>query len=101
MYIEMVDMGFKYTMRYYYAKQKVFDTYAKDVSDMTIDKYELERRAQSLYNARNKLAYRAISLCDPRFDFDSVLPKKIDADNSVKRPITILSRENTDIRDFL
>jgi hypothetical protein len=102
MYIEMVDMGFRYTMKYYYAKQRVFNTYAKDVSDMTIDKYELDRRAKILYKERNsRIAYKPIRLEDPRFDFDSVLPKKVQENSSIKKPFRIINPDSTDIEGFI
>lgn len=52
MYIELVDMGFRYIRNFYYSKQEVFRKYASDVSDITIDQYELDRRSMSLQKDR-------------------------------------------------
>lgn len=47
-YIELVDLGFKYTRNYYYAKLPVLNKYALSVSDTTIDQYELQQRSRKL-----------------------------------------------------
>lgn len=52
MYIELVDMGFKYIRNFYYAKQEVFRKYASDISDINMDYYELERRSIVLQKER-------------------------------------------------
>ena len=44
LYIELVDLGFRQTRNFYYAKLPVLNKYALSVSDTTIDNYELEKR---------------------------------------------------------
>ena len=77
LYIETVDLGFKYTKKYYYAKLPSANKYAEDVSDMTIDKYELEKRSMNLEKERTHWQQSPIELCDKRFDFDSIVPDYI------------------------
>ena len=80
-YIETVDLGFKYTKKYYYAKLPSANKYAKDVSDMTMDKYELKKRSDNLKIERTHWQQSPIELCDNRFDFDSVVPEYIKNDD--------------------
>ena len=80
-YIETVDLGFKYTKKYYYAKLPTANKYAKDVSDMTMDKYELKKRSDNLRIERTHWQQSPIELCDDRFDFDSVVPDYIKNDD--------------------
>ena len=80
-YIETVDLGFKYTKKYYYAKLPTANKYAKDVSDMTMDKYELKKRSDNLKIERTHWQQSPIELCDNRFDFDSVVPEYIKNDD--------------------
>ena len=80
-YIETVDLGFKYTKKYYYAKLPTANKYAKDVSDMTMDKYELKKRSDNLRIERTHWQQSPIELCDDRFDFDSVVPEYIKNDD--------------------
>ena len=80
-YIETVDLGFKYTKNYYYAKLPTANKYAKDVSDMTMDKYELKKRSDNLKIERTHWQQSPIELCDNRFDFDSVVPEYIKNDD--------------------
>lgn len=80
-YIETVDLGFKYTKKYYYAKLPSANKYAKDVSDMTMDKYELKKRSDNLRLERTHWQQSPIELCDDRFDFDSVVPEYIKNDD--------------------
>lgn len=81
MYVELVDLGFKYTRKFYNDKLRVFNKYAKDVSDTHIDQYELERRSKILEEERMKYQECPFVLDDKRFDFDKVLPKKKDQIN--------------------
>lgn len=74
LYIELVDLGFKYTKKFYYDKLKTFNKYAKDTSDTHIDQYELDRRSTILKEERNNHKICPIELCDNRFDFDSIIP---------------------------
>lgn len=76
-YIETVDLGFKYTRKYYYAKLDSANKYAKDVSDTTIDKYELQRRSENISKSREHWQQCPIELHDERFDFDSIVPDYI------------------------
>lgn len=72
-YIEFLDMGFKYTMKYYYDKLPTFNKYAKDVSDTVIDKYELKKRSENIQEARiNKLDESPIYFSDDRFDYPGI-----------------------------
>lgn len=76
LYIELVDMGFKYIRKFYYHKLPIFNKYASNVSDTTIDQYELDKRYQNIINDRMMWKESPIILNDQRFDFNSVLPKK-------------------------
>lgn len=75
-YIELVDMGFRYLKKFYFDKLPIFNKYASGVSDTTIDQYELERRSKAIVRDRTVYQESPIELYDPRFDFSEVLPKK-------------------------
>lgn len=72
MYIELVDMGFKYCRKFYNDKLHVFKKYATDVSDTMIDSYELNRRSKILKAERNHYQICPIELADDRFDFSFI-----------------------------
>ena len=73
MYIEFLDMGFKYTMKYYYDKLPTFKKYAKDVSDMVIDKYELQKRSQNIIDKRDSQFMRTpFKFADYRFEYPNI-----------------------------
>lgn len=69
MYVELVDMGFFYLRKYYYAKLPIFNKYASGVSDITIDQYELESRAALIDKGRRLPPWirSPIKLQDTRF----------------------------------
>lgn len=93
MYVELVDMGFVYTKKFYYSKLPVFKKYATDVSDTMIDKYELEKRSNILFQERNHYQTSPIKLYDTRFDFDKVLPKKKADQNVPKCPVSFINND--------
>lgn len=73
-YLEVVDLGFKQTRKYYYEKLPIFNKYALSVSDTTLEQYELERRAEKLLNEqKKKISHSAIYLSDRRFFKDGIL----------------------------
>jgi superfamily II DNA or RNA helicase len=93
-YIELVDLGFIYCRRFYNAKLKVFNKYAKDVSDTTIDNYELQRRSEILREERRDWRTCPIELDDNRFDFSKVLPKiPYVEDTTPKSPVEFYPKE--------
>lgn len=68
MYIELVDMGFRHILKYYYAKQPIFNQYALSTSDTVIEQYELEKRANKIKEVQEqKIAKSPIYFCDNRF----------------------------------
>jgi rRNA pseudouridine-1189 N-methylase Emg1 (Nep1/Mra1 family) len=90
-YIELVDMGFRYIQKFYFYKLPTFKKYASDVSDTVIDSYELQRRATNIRKERTKLQESPISMEDDRFDFSKVLPKKeTDRKNMPVCPISFI-----------
>ena len=94
-YIELVDMGFIYCKKFYYAKLPVFNKYATDVSDTIIDSHELDRRSEILEDERDTVARQVISLEDKRFNFDSVLPKKESDITNIKQVVTFHKKSNS------
>lgn len=67
-YIELVDLGFSYVRNFYYSKLKVFNKYAASTSDIHIDQFELDRRAERLKADREKkIAMCPVRFHDPRF----------------------------------
>lgn len=72
-YIELVDMGFRYIKKFYFDKLPVFNKYASDVSDTTIDQYELDRRADIIKEERKDWRECPFVLDDNRFDFSSII----------------------------
>lgn len=75
-YIELVDLGFKYTKKFYYDKLPVFNKYALDTSDTFIDQYELMQRANIIKKAKKTWIVSPIILHDERFDFTKVIKKQ-------------------------
>lgn len=75
-YIELVDLGFKYVKKFYFAKLPIFNKYALDVSDTTIDQYELDRRSENIIRQRTTVKECPIELDDKRFDFSKIIPRK-------------------------
>ena len=63
LYVELVDMGFVYLKKFYYAKLPIFNKYAKSTSDTMIDQYELEKRSDKLKEIRDK----KIDMCPYKF----------------------------------
>lgn len=67
-YVELVDLGFKYVRKFYYDKLPVFNKYALSVSDTMIDQYELDRRSEKLeQEAMEKLSRSPFKFRDERF----------------------------------
>lgn len=67
-YIELVDLGFHYIRRFYYAKLPIYNKYALSTSDTTIDQYELDRRSEKLIEKREKkLEMSPLKFHDERF----------------------------------
>ena len=100
LYIELVDLGFIYCRKFYNAKLKVFNKYAKDVSDTTIDSYELQRRSEILREERFDWRKSPIGFEDNRFDFSKILPKipYVD-DKAPKCPVKFYSKEKKKWKD--
>lgn len=95
-YIEAVDLGFKYTKKYYYAKLPAANKYAKDVSDMTIDKFELQKRADNIVKTRTKCQQSPIEFNDTRFNFEDVVPSFVynkDEDDNPRCPIRFINKD--------
>ena len=54
MYIELVDMGFNATRKYYYSKLPTFNRYAASTSDTMLDTYELRARSEKIIQRRSE-----------------------------------------------
>lgn len=77
MYVELVDLGTKYTKRFYEHKLPVFNKYALDISDDHYDKYALINSSENIKQERvSKLDLSPIKFKDDRFDWDEVLGRK-------------------------
>jgi hypothetical protein len=72
MYIELVDMGFKYIRKFYYNKLPIFNKYAKEVSDTTMETYEINKRAQDIIMNRQDWRIKPFEFDDQRFDFSNI-----------------------------
>lgn len=48
MFVELVDMGFRHIMKFYYAKLPTLNKYALSVNDTIIDTYELNARSENI-----------------------------------------------------
>ena len=69
LYIELVDLGFRQTRNFYYAKLPVLNKYALSVSDTTIDNYELEKRSEYLIQQQQEHVDKSpFIFCDTRFN---------------------------------
>ncbi len=90
LYVECVDLGFFYLKKYYQAKLPIFEKYAKTVDAVTLDGYELDKRATILRDQRDDGYIHPIKQVDNRFDFSSLfpnVPKK--PDNGIICPVRI------------
>jgi hypothetical protein len=76
MYVELVDMGFVYLRKYYFAKLPVFKKYASSVSDTVIEQYELDKRVDNITEKRNKWQESPIEFDDQRFDWTGIIPEE-------------------------
>ena len=90
-------MGFKYLRKFYFDKLPIFNKYATDVSDMLIDKYELDRRSQNIIKERTDWRECPIEFADTRFDFDGIIPRK----EPETGPICPIEFVNKDINPYL
>lgn len=71
MFVELVDMGFRYIMKYYYSKLPTLNRYALSVTDTVIDNYELRMRSEKLQEQQQEKADRCPFIyVDTRF-FDT------------------------------
>lgn len=75
-YIELVDLGFKYTNRFYRAKLPVFNKYACEVNDIHIDQYELRKRYENIVRQRIPWRESPIEFYDDRFEFPDDFKEK-------------------------
>ena len=92
-YVELVDMGFKYVRKFYYDKLPTFNKYALDVSDSTIDSYELEKRSKVLKDERDDWRIPALSFNDKRFNFDEALPKKREEESNIVKALSFHKKD--------
>jgi hypothetical protein len=76
MYIELVDMGFRYIRKFYYNKLPIFNKYAKDVSDTTMESYEINKRVEEIVRNRNTWRIKPLEFDDQRFDFSDIEKKE-------------------------
>ena len=68
LYIELVDLSFVQIKRYYYYKLPIFNKYAKSVSDININSYELNERYERIEGKRDRLVKLSpIRAYDERF----------------------------------
>ena len=79
-YIELVDLGFKYTYKFYKDKLPVFNKYALEVADAHVDQYELRRRYENIVRQRIPWKESPIELFDERFDFPDDIKVREDLD---------------------
>ena len=97
MYIELVDMGFKYIKKFYFDKLPVFNKYASDVSDTVIDNYELIRRSENIIKERRSCKESPIVFDDKRFDFSDIIPRE----EKPVGPVSPIEFINDDINPYL
>lgn len=90
-YIELVDMGFKYIRKFYYNKLPVFNKYAKDVSDTTMESYEISRRVEDIISSRESWRQKPMVLYDPRFDFSEIEKKQKKPD--IIQPVKFVNKK--------
>lgn len=93
LYIEIVDLGFRYINKFYQAKLPVFNKYASDVSDSLIDQYELIRRSENIISARLSPRISPIEFADTRFDFSGIIPKREESKSKIICPIEFVQAD--------
>ena len=96
MYIELVDMGFKYIRKFYYNKLPVFNKYASDVSDTTIESYELNKRYQEIIKSRETWRIKPLQFYDTRFDFSEIEKKDQKYRPNIIEPFTFVNQDKYD-----
>ena len=92
MYIELVDLGFRYVNKFYHSKLRVFNKYALSVSDVHVDQYELRKRYENIIKKRIPWKECPIELYDERFKFPEDLKVKEDQDPNC--PIEFFDEED-------
>ena len=93
-YIDLVDKGFYYCNKYFLAKKKIFQTYAKSTEIIELSDQDIENR----YNTIVK-RLRDTSKCGLRYDgAEKIIGEQLDTNNkisdcnsSLKKPFIILS----------
>ena len=96
MYIELVDMGFRYIRKFYYNKLPVFNKYASDVSDTTIESYELNKRYQDIIKSRETWRIKPLQFYDTRFDFSEIEKKDQKYRPNIIEPFTFVNQDKYD-----
>jgi hypothetical protein len=91
MYIELVDMGFKYIRKFYYNKLPIFNKYAKDVSDTTMETYEINKRVQDIISSRETWRVKPLQFDDKRFDFSDIEKKKEEPESNIIKPFEFIN----------
>ena len=95
LYVELVDMGFKYVRKFYFDKLPVFNKYALSVSDTVIDQYELNRRSEKLEEeALEKLSRSPFKFRDERF-FDYTEEDMKEKKNTIIKPFIFLTKKHS------
>ena len=89
-YIELVDLGFRYTKKFYYNKLPIFNKYAKSVSDTIMDQYEIGKRVQDIINSRTSTRTNPLLFEDNRFTFET---NKKDQ-SRIKEPLIFINNKN-------
>lgn len=64
LYIEVVDKGFYYCNKYYYAKKSIFEKYATDCSDIDIGEEELNSRYNNIIKKRINMFIKPLVYVD-------------------------------------
>lgn len=96
MYVELIDMGFKYNRKFYYNKLPVFNKYASDVSDTTIESYELNKRYQEIIKKRETWRIKPLQFDDRRFDFSEMEKKNENPRPGIIQPFTFINNDKYD-----
>lgn len=78
-YYEMIDLGFSYTKSFYYAKLKIFNTYALSTMDTTLNNYKLNNKYEDIRIKRLNRFKQAIvnGYSKECISFDYTKPKAI------------------------
>ena len=74
-----------------YNKLPVFNKYAKEVSDTTMESYEINKRVEEIMRNRETWRIKPLEFDDKRFDFSEIEKKKKEPEGGKIKPFEFVN----------